>query len=58
MLGDWELAKVKLEQDVVALKHFGEGLPQFFIFSFELGNAPELCGLHTFKSWMSIVTFL
>jgi hypothetical protein len=56
MLGDWELAKVKLEQDVVALEHFGEGLPQFFILSFELGNAPEHYGLHTFKSWMSILT--
>jgi hypothetical protein len=58
MLGDLELAKVKLEQDVVALEPFGEGLPQFFILSFELGNAPEHCGLHTFKSWKSIVTFL
>ena len=56
MLGDWELAKVKLEQDVVALEPFGEGLPQFFILSFELGNAPEHYGLHTFKSWMSILT--
>jgi hypothetical protein len=49
MLGDWELGKVKLEQDVVTLEHFGEGLPQFFILSFELGNAPELCGLHNLQ---------
>ena len=47
--GNWKLAKLKLERDVVALEPFGEGIPQFFILSYQLGNAPELCDLQNLK---------
>ena len=52
------MAKIKLERDVVALEPFGEGLPQFFILSFELGNAPELCDLQNLQILDCDCTFL
>ena len=43
------MSKLKLERDVVALEPFGEGIPQFFILSYQLGNAAELCDLQNLK---------
>ena len=43
------MAKLKLERDVVALEPLGEGLPQFFILSYQLGNAHDLCDLHNLQ---------
>ena len=37
------IAKFKLDRDVAALEPFGEGLPQFLILSYQLGNARHLC---------------